>query len=256
MDLATLLGLILGFGCMIVAFLLDGGHLSGLLSPTAALIVLGGTIGATVISFTIADLKKVPALMAIAFKDRAYNNTTLIQNVVSFATQARREGVLSLENNLEQLDDDFLRMGLQLIIDGIETSVFRDLMENEIFYMEERHQKGIQIFETAGGYAPTMGIVGTVMGLVHVLGNMSTPEALAPAIAVAFIATLYGIGTANLVWLPIASKLKVRSGEEILYRSLTIEGLLAIQEKENPNFIREKLILFMNSKIKEQLKEE
>jgi chemotaxis protein MotA len=255
-DLATLLGLILGFGCMIVAFLLDGGHLSGLLSPTAALIVLGGTIGATVISFTIADLKKVPALMAIAFKDRAYNNTTLIQNVVSFATQARREGVLSLENNLEQLDDDFLRMGLQLIIDGIETSVFRDLMENEIFYMEERHQKGIQIFETAGGYAPTMGIVGTVMGLVHVLGNMSTPEALAPAIAVAFIATLYGIGTANLVWLPIASKLKVRSGEEILYRSLTIEGLLAIQEKENPNFIREKLILFMNSKIKEQLKEE
>jgi chemotaxis protein MotA len=122
--------------------------------------------------------------------------------------------------------------------------------------MEQRHEKGISVFETAGGYGPTMGIIGTVMGLVHVLGNMSTPSALAPAIAEAFIATLYGISTANLLWLPIAGKLKVRHAEEMLYRGLAVEGLLAIQEKENPNFIREKLVLFLNVKLKEQEKGE
>jgi chemotaxis protein MotA len=256
MDLATLVGLIFGFVCLIAAFILEGGAAGALLSYTAAMIVLGGTIGATVISFTVEDLKKVPALLTIAFKDQSFDSSKLIQNIVDFATQARREGVLSLENNLEQLDDSFLKIGLQMIIDGIETSVLRDLMENEVYYMEQRHERGIAIFEAAGGYAPTMGIVGTVMGLVHVLGNMSTPNALAPAIAVAFIATLYGIATANLLWLPIGGKLKVRSKEEILYRSLAVEGLLAIQEKENPNFIREKLIIFLSSQMKQPLKEE
>ena len=256
MDLATLVGLIFGFTCLIASFLFEGGKVGALLSYTAAMIVLGGTIGATVISFTVADLKKVPAILAIAFKEQTYDSAKLVQNIVDFATQARREGVLSLENNLEHLDDSFLKMGLQMIIDGIETSVLRDMMENEIYYMEQRHERGISIFETAGGYAPTMGIVGTVMGLVHVLGNMSTPDALAPAIAVAFIATLYGISTANILWLPMAAKLKVRNSEEILYCSLAVEGLLAIQEKENPNFIREKLILFMNAQIKQQLKGE
>ncbi len=256
MDLATLVGLILGFVSLIAAFMIEGGRASALLSVTAGMIVFGGTIGATVISFTIADLKKVPALLAIAFKDQVYDRSSLIQDIVSFATQARREGVLSLENNLEQLSDNFLKMGLQLIIDGIETPVLRDLMENEVYYMEERHQKGISIFEAAGGYAPTMGIIGTVMGLVHVLGSMSTPDALAPAIAVAFIATLYGVASANLVWLPIAGKLKVRHGEEVLYCSMAVEGLLAIQEKENPNFIREKLTLFLNSQFKQQLRGE
>jgi chemotaxis protein MotA len=256
MDLATLVGLIFGIVCLITSFLFEVGKINALLSYTAAMVVLGGTIGATTVSFTVADLKNIPNLFAVAFKDQTYDSPKLIQNIVNCATQARREGVLSLENNLEQLDDSFLKMGMQMIIDGIETSVLRDLMENEVYYMEQRHERGISVFETAGGYAPTMGIVGTVMGLVHVLGNMSTPDALAPAIAVAFIATLYGIGTANLLWLPIAAKLKVRNSEEILYRSLAVEGLLAIQEKENPNFIREKLVLFLSSQIKQQLKEE
>jgi chemotaxis protein MotA len=256
MDLTTILGLVIGVSCLIAAFLLEGGKFLALLSPTASMIVFGGTIGATAVSFTMDDLKGLPAYFGIAVKNQSYDSATLIQNIVSFATQARREGVLSLENSLEKLDDKFLRRGLQLIIDGIETAVLRDLLENEVYYMEERHHKGIAIFETAGGYAPTMGIIGTVMGLVHVLGSMSTPEALAPAIATAFIATLYGVGSANLLWLPIAGKLKAKNGEEMLYLSLIVEGLLAIQEKENPNFIREKLTLFLSSKIKQQLKEE
>ncbi len=244
-----MIGFMLGFGSLIIAFLIEGGKIQALLSFSAMLIVLGGTIGATSVSFGMEDLKKMPKLMSISLKDKKYDFNELIQHFVSFSEQARREGILSLENNLEQLDNAMLRNGLQLIIDGIETPVFRDLLENELAYMEERHAKGISFFETAGGFSPTMGIIGTVMGLVHVLANMSSPEALAPAIAVAFIATLYGVGLANLFWLPVAAKLKGKSKDEILYHSLTVEGLLSVQEKENPNFIKEKLLSFLNESM-------
>ncbi|MGD0152368.1 MAG: flagellar motor protein [Thermacetogeniaceae bacterium] len=247
MDLTTLLGLIIGFACVITAFLIEGGKIGALFSSSALLIVLGGTVGATTISFGLDNLKNIPALFTIAFKIKKYDLNKLIQQFVAFADQARREGILSLENSLEKIDDELLKTGLQLIIDGIETPVFRDLLENQVAYMEDRHEQGIALFEAAGGYSPTMGIIGTVMGLVHVLSNMSSPESLAPAIAVAFIATLYGIGFANLLWLPIAAKLKAKSSQEILYHSLAVEGLLSIQEKENPNFIREKLVALLSS---------
>lgn len=253
MDVSTLFGLIIGFTCVIASFVIEGGKIGALYSTSALLVVLGGTIGATVISFSLDNLKNFPSLIALAFKVKKYDLNELIQQFVTFADQARREGILSLENSIENIDDTLLKSGLQLIIDGIETPVFRDLLDNEVAYMEERHDKGIAIFETAGGYSPTMGIIGTVMGLVHVLANMSSPETLAPAIAVAFIATLYGIGFANLLWLPIAAKLKSKSSEEILYHSLTVEGLLAIQEKENPNFIREKLLALLSSRAAEGL---
>jgi chemotaxis protein MotA len=249
MDFATLGGLILGLSSLLLAFILEGGKAGALYSYTALMIVLGGTIGATAISFSTQDLKRAPGLIAMAFKSRTYDNMELIERLVGFANQARRDSVLSLEESLDELDDNFLKSGLQLIIDGIETSVLQDILENEIFYMEERHQGGIAIFEIAGGYSPTMGIIGTVMGLVHVLGNMSTPEKLAPAIAVAFIATLYGVGLANIFWLPMAAKLRARDQMELLYRRLTVEGLLSIQEKENPNFIKEKLESFLNHQI-------
>lgn len=247
MDLSTVLGLVIGFACVISAFLIEGGQIGALYSTSALLIVLGGTIGATTISFGMDNLKNIPSLVSIAFKAKKYDVNELITQFVTFAGQARREGILSLENNLEHVDDKLLKAGLQLIIDGVETPVFRDLLENEVAYMEARHEQGIALFEAAGGYSPTMGIIGTVMGLVHVLASMSSPDKLAPAIAVAFIATLYGIGLANLLWLPIGSKLKAKSGQEILYHSLTVEGLLSIQEKENPNFIREKLLALLSS---------
>lgn len=255
MDLSTLLGLIIGFACVISSFLIEGGTIGALFSPSALLIVLGGTVGATTFSFGLDNLKNIPALITIVFKDKKYDLNELIRQFVAFADQARREGILSLENGLENIDDDLLKTGLQLIIDGIETPVFRDLLENQVGYMEDRHEKGIALFEAAGGYSPTMGIIGTVMGLVHVLSNMSSPEALAPAIAVAFLATFYGIGFANLLWLPIASKLKDKSSQEVLYHSLTVEGLLSIQEKENPNFIREKLVTFLSSQSMRNSKE-
>ncbi|MGI6405907.1 MAG: flagellar motor protein [Syntrophaceticus sp.] len=245
MDVATIIGLLIGFAAVIGGFLIEGGQSSALFSLTALIIVLGGTIGATAVSFNLKDIKKFPVLLVIAFNGQTYDKEKLIDRIVDIAIKARRDSLLSLENSLETIDDNFLKKGLQLIIDRIDTSVLRDILENDLYYMEERHRLGISIFDAAGGYAPTMGIIGTVVGLINVLGHMDSPDTIAPAIAVAFIATLYGIVTANLFWLPIASKLKAKNNDEVLYRSLAIEGLLAIQERENPNLIREKLQSFL-----------
>lgn len=250
MDITTIVGLIIGFAALIVAFLLEGGGISALYSETALLIVLGGTIGATVCSFPLDELKKVPALFRIAFQEHVHNFMDLIDEIVRLADQARREGLLSLEQNLAEINDPFIKLGLQLVIDGIEGTLLRDLLETEVYCMEERHKNGYAIFDTAGGFAPTMGIIGTVMGLVNVLSNMDDPGSLGPAIAVAFLATLYGIGTANLLWIPIGTKLKNRSKMERLYRELALEGILALQAGENPGFIRQKLRVFLDQKTR------
>lgn len=248
MDIATVIGLLIGLGAVAVGFLLEGGAASALVSPTALIIVLGGTIGATTLSYNLKDIKKFPVMLAIAFKKKTYDKGKLIDNIVEIAVKVRRDGFLSLENSLETIDDDFLRKGLQLIIDRSDTPVLRQVLENDIYYMDERHRVGFSLFSTAGGYSPTMGIIGTVVGLINVLGHMDSPDTLAPAIAVAFIATLYGISFANLFWLPIASKLKANNNDEVLYRSLIIEGLLAVQNRENPKFIKEKLQSFLEQK--------
>lgn len=252
MDIATITGIITGFTAIIIAFIIEGGSPGSLISETAAMIVLGGTLGATVISFTLEELKKVPILMKIAFRRQEYDFVSLIDVIVQLADQARREGLLSLEQNLSDIQDPFLRLGIQLVIDGVEGTLLQDLLETEIYCMEERHKNGIAIFESAGGYSPTMGIIGTVMGLVNVLGNMDDPGSLGPAIAVAFIATLYGITFANLFWLPIGAKLKSKHKREKLYRELSMEGILSLQAGENPAFIREKLRVFLDHKERER----
>ncbi len=248
MDIATIVGLLIGFVAVLVGFTLEGGTMGALWSITAAFIVFGGTIGTTVVSLTIEELKNVPTLFRIAFKDRKFNTEAMIEQIVEIAIQARRESLLSLEEHMEKLDEPFLKRGLQLIIDRIDTDVLREVLENDIYYMQERHQKGIGIFTTAGGYAPTMGIIGTVLGLVIVLSRMESPEELAAAIAVAFLATFYGIASANLFWLPIGTKLKARSDAEVLYCNLMVEGLVAIQNRENPTFIKERLQSFLEQK--------
>jgi chemotaxis protein MotA len=247
MDITTIVGLIVGFAAMIIAFVLEGGSLGALISPTAGLIVLGGTIGATILSFTMDELKKVPALLKISFQSQVYDFNILIDQIIQMADQARREGLLSLEQNLSEIQDPFLKTGVQLAIDGVEGTLLRDILETEIYCMGERHRNGISIFEAAGGYSPTMGIIGTVMGLVNVLGHMDDPGSLGPAIAMAFIATLYGVGFANLLWLPIATKLKNKHNKESLYCELALEGVLSLQAGENPSLIQEKLRAFLES---------
>lgn len=214
--------------------------------PSAALIVFGGTIGVTVISFSLTEIKNIPNLIKIALFPKQQEPSQIIDLIVGLADEARREGLLYLENRLDDINDQFLRKGVQLVVDGTDPELVRSIMEVELYAIEERHHVGSSIFEAAGGYAPTMGIIGTVMGLVHVLGNMSDPNSLGPAIAVAFMATLYGIGSANILYLPLASKLSNLSKKEINLRMLMIEGIVSLQAGYNPILIRERLSAFLN----------
>ncbi len=245
MDFTTLAGLLLGLASLIIAFVMEGGSVAALLGLSAAIIVLGGTVGATVVSFPMAQLKSVGPLLRIAFLGKSPDARSTIDELAELATLARREGILSLEERVEQYDDPFFRNGVQMIVDGVDPELVRNVLETDIQFVESRHEAGAAIFEAAGGFAPTMGIIGTVMGLIHVLGNLSNVSKLGPLIATAFIATLYGVGSANLIWLPIASKLKQRSKEELLVKELITEGIVSIQAGENPLILRQKLLVFL-----------
>jgi chemotaxis protein MotA len=253
MDLATLIGLVLGFGGLLGGFLLEGGELHALLILSPFIIVMGGTSGAVAISFTMDELKKVPYFIKRVFVGVNVNYQEIMESLVSTADRARREGLLSIENQLGSMDNAFMVRSLQVVIDGTDPELARGMLEMEIEAYEKEQKVGSDIFNTAGGYSPTMGIIGTVMGLVHVLGNMSTPEALAPAIAAAFIATLYGVGFANVAWLPIGSKIKVKANKELLMMEMIMEGVLSIQAGENPRVISEKLATFLPSDIRKNV---
>lgn len=255
MDLPLILGFLVALFSLSGGFLLDGGHIGALFKPTAAIIVFGGTIGATVISFSLNELKNIPRLFKVALFPKQQEPAQVIELIVSLADEARREGLLYLENRLEEIDDSFLRKGVQLVVDGTDPELVRSIMEVELYAIEERHQVGSSIFEAAGGYAPTMGIIGTVMGLVHVLGNMNDPSSLGPAIAVAFMATLYGIASANILWLPLAAKLSNLSKKEVHLRQLMIEGIVSLQAGYNPILIRERLAAFLNPATRGQERE-
>lgn len=243
MDIVTLLSLIFSFIALILAFVLDGGVLSALLEPTAALIVFGGTFGAIGMSFSSKDLAKIPKLLALAFRKKKQSREELLTYFDSISTMVRKEGLLSLEGkmNEDKNMDPFLVSGLQMVVDGIDIDEVKETLENRIMNMQQRHEKGIGIFEAAGGYAPTMGVLGTVMGLVHVLGDLSRPDELGGKIAIAFIATLYGVGSANLIWLPIASKLKELDADETITKYMMLDGITMIQRGSNPRLIAERL---------------
>lgn len=241
MDLSTLIGIILGIGGLLVGFILEDGILSSLLQGPAAIIVFGGTAGAVITSFPLTDLKNVPKWLKIAFNNQSFGTVEAYDTLVLFAEKARREGLLSLEQELENINNRFTRQGMQLVIDGTDPEITMEILESNISVMEKRHKAGILVFEAAGGYAPTMGIIGTVMGLVHVLGNLSDPSSLSGAIASAFIATLYGVASANLLWLPIATKLKNKDKSEIATMEMIMDGILSIQAGENPSILKEKL---------------
>ncbi len=245
MDATTIGGLVLGLLSLFVAFVMEGGSPLALFGLSAGLIVLGGTIGAVIVSFGGRQLKSIPALLKIAFVNKAEDPLDVIDQLVALATIARREGILALEDKVESYSDEFFKNGIRLVVDGVDPELVRGILENELSAIEARHETGASIFETAGGYAPTMGIIGTVMGLIHVLGNLSNINKLGPLIATAFIATLYGVGSANLFWLPIATKLRTRSKEEMLGRELVLEGILSIQAGENPTILGQKLRVFL-----------
>jgi chemotaxis protein MotA len=245
-DFTTIFGLVLAFGSLIAGILIEGGNLMSYVGISAAVIIFGGTFGATIVSFPLKTLATVPRLLTIAFTEQIHDIPEIIKKLVGFSERARREGILCLESELARTEDEFLKSGLQLVIDGTDPALVRDTLETKIAFIAERHHQGASVIETAGGYAPTMGIVGTVLGLINVLSNIKNPGELAGAIALAFIATLYGISSANLLWLPLASKLKAKHEHEQLLKHIMLEGILSLQSGDNPRIVEQKLKAFLS----------
>jgi chemotaxis protein MotA len=243
MDIATIIGLVLALIGVFVGYTLEGGNVMHLIAPTSFLIVMGGTIGAATLGMSMSDLKGLPKLFIKAFKSPPDRKQALLTELVELAELARRDGLLALENR--QIEEPFLKRAMMLVVDGTDPETTRDILAMDLEAMEARHEQGYGIFNAMGAYAPTFGIIGTVMGLVHVLGNLGEPETLGHSIAVAFIATLYGVMSANLVFLPIATKLKLRSKLEVIEKTMAIEGTLAIQAGDNPRVIKEKLSAYI-----------
>lgn len=251
MDIGTLIGLVLGIGAMIVSVFMEGGELASLVQPSAAVIVFGGTFGATIASTPQHVVMSLPKLLAIAFQGGTAEPEEMVDFFADLAGRARREGLLSLEEQAANMEDHFLRKGIMLVVDGVDPEQVRSILHAENTAMARRHEEGYSMLEAMGGYAPTMGIIGTIMGLVHVLSSLEDPSGLGEAIAVAFIATLYGVFSANLVWLPIGAKLRKRSEEEMFLREVMTEGILAVQAGHNPHVVREHLQAFIAPESRE-----
>lgn len=246
MDLATALGLLIGLIGIGYGMFREGGGPQAFIQDSAFMIVIGGTVGAVLISFPLRQVLLVPrAIQKSFFYKEPISAAEVVEIFVRLADKARREGLLALEEEEESLPDPFLRKGVQLVVDGTEPELIRSVLEIDIELMQKRHTEATKVLEAAGGYAPTMGIIGTVMGLVGVLQRLEDPSELGHAVAVAFVATFYGILTANLFWLPLANKLKQRTEQEVLLRQLMLEGVMAVQSGENPRIIRSKLEGFL-----------
>lgn len=250
MDLATIIGLLVAWGAIVAALLMDGGQLKDLLIPSAFVIVVGGTIGATIVSFSFRQLMGLPAIIRNAFYAQDTDLRDIIDLMVDFARVARKQGILVLEAAAGQIDNKFLRTGIQLVVDGVPSEMVREILETEIVSLQERHKVGENIFSTMGGFAPTLGIIGTVMGLIHMLSSLDQPGKMGPAIASAFVATLYGVALANLVFLPISSKLKARTADEIIAYDMMVEGILSIQAGDSPRMVEAKMLAFLPPKLR------
>ncbi|NLO98621.1 MAG: flagellar motor protein [Peptococcaceae bacterium] len=241
MDITTIIGIIIGFAGILSGFVIEGGHLGALVGLAPFLIVVGGTLGATIVGLPLQEIKKIPQWLKIAFSDKTFGAEQAYFTLVHFSEKARQEGLLSLEQELETIDDKFTKQGMQLVIDGTDPEITKNILQSNISVLDNRHKIGIGFFEAAGGYSQTLGIIGTVMGLVHVLGNLTDPDILSGSIAAAFIATLYGVCFANLIYLPIATKLKIKNQMEVQTMEMILDGILSIQSGENPAILKEKL---------------
>ncbi|KMT23364.1 flagellar motor protein [Clostridium cylindrosporum] len=257
MSISALVSLIIGFGAMFLGYILGGGHLLGLISPTSLIIVIGGTIGAVALSFPPRVLKRLPGILKVAFTSKKGKDMAeLIEYFKEVSIKTRKNGLLSIEDTISNDPniDPFIKKGLQLVVDGVEPQTVRSVLESEAYMTSERHKEGIAVFESAGGYSPTMGIIGTVMHLVEIMGSLEETSTLGPKIGAAFLATLYGIWTANLLYLPIGSRLKVINKNEEQQYEMTIEAIIAIQEGINPNTLVEKLKSYLSADELKNLK--
>lgn len=241
MDKISLAGLALAFTAILGGQVLEGGHLGSLVQLTAFIIVIGGTMGAVLLQSSAAVFVRGASMLQWVFFPPPFNPAATIANVVHWAQVARKGGLLALEPAIDGLSQEFDRKGLQLLVDGAEPEILRQTMELEIDTFEQQQRQAAKIWDSAGGYAPTIGILGAVLGLIHVMENLSDPSKLGAGIAVAFVATIYGVGSANLIFLPIAVKLKAIVDSEVTLREMLVEGLVAIANGENPRVIETRL---------------
>jgi len=250
MDIATIIGLLLALGAIIGGAALEGLHLNSLVQPTAALIVLGGTFGAAFIAFplhtAIQAVKDIKKLITTPEK-----NDALIVEICGYAAKARKNGIISLEQDAQNHKDRFMKKAISLSVDGVDPKEIKELMEIDLGACEEHAKMSVEFFEAAGGYAPTIGIIGAVLGLIHVMSNLSDTSKLGGGIAVAFVATIYGLVTANIICLPAAAKLKLRVKDEVLRKEMIIAGIVSIQNGENPRFIEERLKSYLGGQAGE-----
>ena len=241
MDKISFFGLLLGLVAILGGQVFEGGHISSLLQPTAMLIVLGGTLGAVMLQSPYATFVRGMRMARWVWFPPTVDYAQVIRQVTAWSHTARREGLLALENSLGALKDDFARKGLQLLVDGADPERLREVMEVEINTFEEQMRLSAKIWEAAGGYSPTIGILGAVLGLIHVMENLADPSKLGGGIAVAFVATVYGVGSANLFFLPVANKLKSIVHNRAKLQEMQVDGLVAIAEGENPRIIEGRL---------------
>jgi chemotaxis protein MotA len=256
MEPATIIGLIVAFAAILAGLILGGSDPRALWNFPSLVIVLGGSVGSAIISFPMSTITNLPKYLGQVFTAYKSAPQTTIELFVQLADQARREGLLSLEEQLGQVEDPFIKKGIMLVVDGVDPQVVRDVMETDNIQAGQRHQDGISVMETLATYSPAFGMIGTLLGLIGALGNLSDAAALGPAVAVAFITTLYGTVFANLVWIPLAKKLKQKNKQEMVTRDIIVEGVLSIQAGENPRIVREKLESFLEPKFRGESKSE
>jgi chemotaxis protein MotA len=240
-DFASLGGILVGVGGIMTGLLLEGGKVKDVSQFTAALIVFGGTLGAVMITTPLPVLLRAARQIGSVFFDRAQAPDAIIEEIIGYATQARKQGIVSLEQQAAAIQDPFLRKALNLAVDGIDMSQIRSIMELEITLLEQDGEMEAKVFDAAGGYSPTVGIIGAVLGLIQVMKNLANIDEVGRGIAVAFVATVYGVASANLLFLPAASKLKARVRDAVRIREIMLEGVLSIVEGLNPKLIQTKL---------------
>jgi len=244
-DKSTIGGILLAGGGIVVGLLLEGGKVAQIVQPTAALIVFGGTIGAVMVQFPLRIIREAGRQLICIFVEKNNHVRERIDELVQFAHKARREGIVSLDTDLPHVTEEFLHTSLMLAVDGISSSELRKMMEFELDNKAEKEDCVPRVFESAGGFAPTIGIIGAVLGLIQVMQHLENITEVGKGIAVAFVATIYGVGSANLLFLPFAGKLKIRLREQQLIREMTLEGVISILEGLNPRAIESKLLSYV-----------
>lgn len=246
MDILSVIGIIIGVGAILLGQHLDGGHVTTLLNGPALIIVLGGSLGAIMLQSPLVVFLHAMRLISWVFKPPQLPLDESIQRIVRWSDVARRDGLLGLENLIDDEPDLFIRRGMQMLVDGYEPESIRATMEIDMFSKEKLDIQAAKVFEGMGTYAPTIGIIGAVLGLIHVMGNLADPTQLGSGIAVAFVATVYGVAMANLLFIPIGNKIKSVIQEESQFREMLIEGIVSIAEGDNPRIIQSRLYSFIN----------